>query len=81
MKSGSNLEKILRAGNFAFTGELGPPRGTNVAVVREKAKHLVGMVDAELITPEKLRELADRISKAESQQKSTRSKARRKRKK
>ncbi len=50
MKSGSNLEKILRAGNFAFTGELGPPRGTNVAVVREKAKHLVGMVDAVNIT-------------------------------
>ena len=46
MKSGSNLEKILRAGHFAFTGELGPPRGTNVAAVREKAKHLVGMGDA-----------------------------------
>ena len=27
MKSGSNLEKILKAGHFAFTGELGPPRG------------------------------------------------------
>ncbi len=50
MKSGSNLEKILRAGHFAFTGELGPPRGTNVSVVREKAKHLVGMVDAVNIT-------------------------------
>ena len=50
MKSGSNLEKILRAGQFAFTGELGPPRGTSVAAVREKAKHLVGMVDAVNIT-------------------------------
>jgi methylenetetrahydrofolate reductase (NADPH) len=50
MKSGSNLEKILRAGHFAFTGELGPPRGTNVAAVREKAKPLVGMVDAVNIT-------------------------------
>ena len=50
MKSGSNLEKILRAGHFAFTGELGPPRGTSVAAVREKAKHLVGMVDAVNIT-------------------------------
>lgn len=50
MKSGSNLEKILRAGHFAFTGELGPPRGTSVATVREKAKHLVGMVDAVNIT-------------------------------
>ncbi len=27
LKSGSNLEKILKAGHFAFTGELGPPRG------------------------------------------------------
>lgn len=44
-------------------------------------KLLVGMVDDELITPKKLRELADRISKAEAQQKSTPQKARRKRKK
>ena len=34
MKSGSNLEKILKAGHFAFTGELGPPRGT-----RDEVKH------------------------------------------
>ncbi|MCG8471233.1 MAG: methylenetetrahydrofolate reductase [Desulfobacterales bacterium] len=50
MKSGSNLEKILRAGHFAFTGELGPPRGSNVAHVKEKAEHLVGYVDAVNIT-------------------------------
>jgi methylenetetrahydrofolate reductase (NADPH) len=50
MKSGSNLEKILRAGLFAFTGELGPPRGSNVAAVREKAKPLLGNVDAVNIT-------------------------------
>jgi methylenetetrahydrofolate reductase (NADPH) len=50
MKSGSNLEQILRAGHFAFTGELGPPRGSNVAAVREKAKPLVGIVDAVNIT-------------------------------
>jgi len=49
-KSGSNLEKVLSAGHFAFTGELGPPRGGNAAEVREKAKHLVGMVDAVNIT-------------------------------
>ena len=49
-KSGSNLEKVLRAGHFAFTGELGPPRGTNVAVVREKAKHLVRMAVARATT-------------------------------
>lgn len=49
-KSGSNLEKILKAGHFAFTGELGPPRGSNAAEVREKAAHLKGMVDAVNIT-------------------------------
>src|SRR5210317_1918584 len=49
-KSGSNLEKILRAGHFAFTGELGPPRGSNAEEVREKAKHLKGVVDAVNIT-------------------------------
>ena len=50
MKSGSNLEKVLRAGHFAFTGELGPPRGTVAHEVREKAHHLKGMVDAVNIT-------------------------------
>ena len=49
-KSGSNLEKILKAGHFAFTGELGPPRGTNANEVREKAQHLKGNVDAVNIT-------------------------------
>jgi len=50
MKSGSNLEKMLTAGHFAFTGELGPPRGSNVEAVREKAKYLKGLVDAVNIT-------------------------------
>lgn len=50
MKSESRLEKILRAGHFAFTGELGPPRGANVEALREKAKPLKGMVDAVNIT-------------------------------
>ena len=49
-KSDSNLEKILRAGHFAFTGELGPPRGSDAVEVREKAKHLKGVVDAVNIT-------------------------------
>jgi len=49
-KSGSNLEKILKAGHFAFTGELGPPRGNAVEEVVEKAKHLKGVVDAVNIT-------------------------------
>lgn len=50
MKSDSNLEKILKAGHFAFTGELGPPRGANVDHVREKAQPLVGNVDMVNIT-------------------------------
>ncbi len=50
MKSESKLEKILEAGHFAFTGELGPPRGANAEHVREKAKPLVGNVDLVNIT-------------------------------
>ncbi len=50
MKSGSRLEKILTSGHFAFTGELGPPRGANAEVVRKKAGHLRGIVDAVNIT-------------------------------
>ena len=50
MKTQSRLEKVLRAGHFAFTGELGPPRGTNVQAVKEKASHLKGMVDGVNIT-------------------------------
>jgi methylenetetrahydrofolate reductase (NADH) len=50
MKSGSNLEKVLKAGHFAFTGEVGPPRGANVEAVRKKAGHLKGKVDSVNIT-------------------------------
>ncbi len=50
MKSGSTLEKILTAGHFAFTGELGPPRGSNVEAIKKKAAPLRGMVDAVNIT-------------------------------
>jgi methylenetetrahydrofolate reductase (NADPH) len=50
MKSGSNLEKVLRAGHFAFTGELGPPRGAHADEVRKKAAHLKGRVDSVNIT-------------------------------
>ena len=50
MKSGSNLEKILAAGHFAFTGELGPPQGSNVEAIRKKATYLKGITDAVNIT-------------------------------
>ena len=50
MKSGSRLERILVEKRFALTGELGPPRGADISVVKEKAKHLKGMVDSVNIT-------------------------------
>ncbi|MBW1668683.1 MAG: methylenetetrahydrofolate reductase [Deltaproteobacteria bacterium] len=50
LKSGSNLEKVLKAGHFAFTGECGPPKGANVEHLREKLSHLKGKVDAVNIT-------------------------------
>ncbi|HDI59046.1 MAG TPA: methylenetetrahydrofolate reductase [Desulfobacteraceae bacterium] len=50
LKSGSNLEKILKAGHFAFTGECGPPKGANVEHLREKYAHLRGVVDAINVT-------------------------------
>lgn len=50
LNSQSNLEKVLKAGHFAFTGELGPPRGTNVEAVKKKAASLKGMVDSVNIT-------------------------------
>ena len=50
LKSGSNLEKVLKAGHFAFTGECGPPKGANVEHLREKVAHLKGVVDAVNVT-------------------------------
>jgi methylenetetrahydrofolate reductase (NADPH) len=50
LKAGSNLEKVLRAGHFAFTGECGPPQGADIEAVRKKASHLKGFVDAVNIT-------------------------------
>jgi methylenetetrahydrofolate reductase (NADPH) len=50
LKSGSNLEKVLKAGHFAFTGECGPPKGANVDHLKEKLAHLKGKVDAVNIT-------------------------------
>ncbi|MCF8108890.1 MAG: methylenetetrahydrofolate reductase [Desulfohalobiaceae bacterium] len=50
MKSGSKLERMLKAGHFAFTGEVGPPRGCNVQALKEKVAHLKGHVDAANVT-------------------------------
>ena len=48
--SGSNLERILEAGHFAVTGELGPPQSADGEVIRNKTKLLKGHVDAVNIT-------------------------------
>jgi 5,10-methylenetetrahydrofolate reductase len=50
LKAGSNLEKILTAGHFAATGELGPPQSADPEVIREKAGYLKGYVDSVNIT-------------------------------
>ena len=49
-KSGSRLEKLLRAGHFVVTGELGPPQSADGEVIRRKARLLKGKCDAANIT-------------------------------
>ncbi|MGE5262292.1 MAG: methylenetetrahydrofolate reductase [Acidobacteriota bacterium] len=49
-KSGSTLEKILTAGKFAATAELGPPKSADADVIRKKAKLLKGFCDGVNIT-------------------------------
>ena len=48
--AGSNLERVLRAGHFAVTGELGPPQSADGNVIRTKAALLRGYIDAVNIT-------------------------------
>ena len=50
LTSQSNLEKVLTAGHFAFTGECGPPKGANADHLKEKFQYLKGNVDAVNIT-------------------------------
>jgi len=50
VKSGSNLERVLAAGHFAVTAELGPPMDCDANAVLEKAKILKGVADAYNIT-------------------------------
>ncbi len=45
-KSGSNLEKLLKRGEFVVTSELGPPRGASREAVEKKAEILKGYADA-----------------------------------
>ncbi|MBC7108573.1 MAG: methylenetetrahydrofolate reductase [Methanomassiliicoccales archaeon] len=46
MKAGSNLEKVLEAGHFAVTVEIGPPKSANPESVRHHARMLKGYADA-----------------------------------
>jgi methylenetetrahydrofolate reductase (NADPH) len=49
-KSGSRLERILRSGKFAVTGECGPPRGADPEVIQKKCDLLKNNADAFNIT-------------------------------
>ena len=46
----SNLERILAAGHFAVTAEIGPPRGPDPAAVKAKAALVKGIADAYNVT-------------------------------
>lgn len=48
--SGSNLEKVLKAGHFAVSAELGPPQNADGEVIRKKATLLRGCCDAVNLT-------------------------------
>lgn len=50
LKSGSRLERLLAAGQFAVTGEIGPPKSHDAEVINEKCALLKGYVDAANIT-------------------------------
>lgn len=50
MKSGSKLERLLTAGEFAVCGELGPPQNADGDAVRKKCKHFADVTDAVNIT-------------------------------
>ncbi len=46
----SNMQKILEAGKFSVTAEIGPPMSADAENVREKARELKGIVDAANVT-------------------------------
>ncbi len=50
MKTESQLEKVLEAGEFAVTAECGPPKGSDTAVLEKKGRSLLGYVDAVNVT-------------------------------
>ena len=46
----SNLARVLSSGEFAVTGEVGPPKGYDAETVRAKARLLTDCVDAANVT-------------------------------
>jgi 5,10-methylenetetrahydrofolate reductase len=50
VKTESNLERVLAAGDFAVTAELGPPKSADAEMVRRKARILKGYADAFNVT-------------------------------
>jgi len=50
MKSGSKLEKVLTAGEFAVTAELGPPQNADAEAIKKKAQYCAGNVEGANIT-------------------------------
>ena len=50
LKTDSNLEKVLAAGHFAVSVEIGPPRGPNPEKIIKKANSIQGIADAYNVT-------------------------------
>jgi methylenetetrahydrofolate reductase (NADPH) len=50
MKAGTKLERVLAAGEFALTVEIGPPQGPDPEAVRAKAAQLKGLADGYNVT-------------------------------
>lgn len=46
----SKLQKILEAGHFSVTAEIGPPMSANAEFVRKSAQEMLGIIDAANVT-------------------------------
>ena len=46
----SNLQRILEAGHFSVTAEIGPPMSADAEFVRKKAREMAGIIDAANVT-------------------------------
>ncbi len=50
MKSGTNLEKLLRAGEFVVCGEMSPPQSADAGLIAKKCGYFKEVVDAVNLT-------------------------------